>query len=108
MRGAPLWRKESRMKETWYVYMIRRSDGCLYTGMSTDPGRRFAEHLRGGAGAARYLRGRAPLELVFTHAAGTRSAAMKLERTIKKLPRAAKLSLVRDSSAAEKLIDNGQ
>lgn len=96
------------MKETWYVYMIRRSDGCLYTGMTTDPGRRLAEHRRGGAGAARYLRGRGPLELVFTRTAGTRAAAMKLERTIKKLPRAAKLSLVNDSYATGKLVGNGR
>lgn len=107
MRGGPLWRKESVMKQTWHVYMIRRADGCLYTGISTDPGRRLAEHRRGGPGAARYLRGRGPLELVFTRPAGTRSAAMKLERTIKRLPRTAKLSLVSDSSTTEKLIGKG-
>ncbi|MDD5475401.1 MAG: GIY-YIG nuclease family protein [Syntrophales bacterium] len=74
--------------------MIRCADGSLYTGMSTDPKRRFAEHERGGPRAARYLKGRQPLELVFTCPAGERAEAMKLERKIKSLPRLKKLELI--------------
>ncbi len=45
----------------WYLYLVRCGDGTLYTGISTDVGRRLAEH-RAGKGA-RYLRGRGPLSL---------------------------------------------
>ncbi|MCK9229561.1 MAG: GIY-YIG nuclease family protein [Syntrophales bacterium] len=96
------------MEQTWYVYIIRRADGCLYTGISTDPHRRRVEHERGGGRGSRYLRGRGPLELVFIRTAGTRSAAMKLERTIKNLSRAAKLSLISGSSITEPPVDTGE
>ena len=41
---------------SWYVYIIRASDQSLYTGITTDPERRFAEHQSGKAGA-KYFRG---------------------------------------------------
>ena len=49
----------------WFIYIIRCADGSLYTGITTDVSRRFAEHARSGPRAARYLRGRGPLTLVF-------------------------------------------
>lgn len=78
----------------WHVYMIRCGDDTLYTGITTDVTRRFAEHQRGGSRAARYLKGRGPLHLVFHCKAGTRKAALTLEYTIKKLSRAEKLQLI--------------
>ena len=80
--------------ENWYVYMIRCKYGTLYTGATTDVGRRFAEHERAGAKAARYLKGRGPLRLVFTFNAGDRKAALKLERRIKGLSKARKEALL--------------
>lgn len=79
---------------TWSVYLVRGSDNSLYTGIATDVARRFAEHQAQGPKTARYLRGRAPLTLVFQCPAGDRSAALKLEYRIKQLPRADKLKLV--------------
>ena len=35
----------------WYVYIIRATDQSLYTGITTDVERRFAEHQSGRAGA---------------------------------------------------------
>ena len=78
----------------WYLYMIRCRGGTLYAGISTDVERRFAEHVRGGPQAARYLRGKGPFELVYRVPAGTRSQATILESRIKKLPRALKLQLI--------------
>ncbi|WP_281201755.1 GIY-YIG nuclease family protein [Pseudohongiella acticola] len=78
----------------WSVYLVRCSDDSLYTGIATDVSRRFAEHQAQGAKTARYLRGRAPLALVFHCPAGDRSAALKLEYRIKQLPKADKLRLV--------------
>ena len=79
---------------SWYVYMIRCGDDTLYTGITTDVARRLAEHRRGGSRAARYLKGRGPLHLVFHRRAGTRKAALTLEHTIKKLSRTEKLRLI--------------
>ena len=45
-----------------YVYMLRCSDGSLYTGWTTDLQRRVADHRAGRGG--RYTRSRRPLQLV--------------------------------------------
>ena len=79
---------------SWFVYIIRCRDNSLYTGISTDVGRRLAEHAAQGRASARYLRGRAPLELVFKIEAGTRNEALALEHRIKKMTKAAKEQLV--------------
>ena len=78
----------------WYVYMIKCGNGTLYTGITTDVERRFSEHEKGGPRAARYLKGKGPLTLVFQCHAASRQEALKLEHTIKKLPRAKKILLV--------------
>lgn len=77
----------------WYVYMIRASDQSLYTGVTTDVARRFKEHC-GKARAARFFRGRQPLEVVYTEAHPDRSSAQKREASIRKLGREGKLELV--------------
>ena len=42
----------------WWVYMLRCRDGSLYTGVTTDVERRFAQH-RAGTGA-KYTRTHPP------------------------------------------------
>ena len=71
----------------WWVYMIRCADGTFYTGISTDVARRFEEH-------AKYVPGRAPLELIYTKEIGTQSEATIEERRIKRLTKAQKVKLV--------------
>ena len=78
----------------WYVYMVRASDQSLYTGITTDPERRFAEHQSGKAGA-KYFRGRDALEMVYLEASTDRSSASKREAQIKKLSRVEKLVLIK-------------
>jgi len=41
----------------WFVYMIRASDGSLYTGVTTDVKRRFEEHCSAGKRAALRVNG---------------------------------------------------
>jgi putative endonuclease len=84
----------SKQPDNWFVYLIQCRDGSLYTGISTDVGRRFAEHVRGGPRAARYLRGKGPLVLVYHAAVGTHSQAAILEGAIKRLPRTEKRRLI--------------
>lgn len=79
----------------WFVYLIRTRQGALYTGITRDVERRFAEHSAGGVKAAKALRGRGPLELVFQHALPDKSAALVMEARIKKWNKAQKEALVR-------------
>jgi len=75
-----------------YVYVLECADGSLYTGYTTDPERRVAEHDAGEG--AKYTRGRTPVELVHTECFATRSDAMAREHEIKQLSRAEKERLV--------------
>jgi putative endonuclease len=72
--------------------LLRCADGSLYCGWTTDIQRRLAAH-RSGA-ASRYTRGRRPVELAAVLPAADRSAALREEARIKRLPRAAKLRLI--------------
>lgn len=79
----------------WHLYVLRRADGALYTGISTDVERRIAEHTRGGARGARSLRARGPLTLVYRALLGAHGTALRAERRIKALPRRDKEALLR-------------
>jgi putative endonuclease len=81
----------------WYLYLVRCHDGSLYTGISTDVARRFAAH-QANRGARR-LRGRGPLELVFTRPLGERGLALRVEHRVKRLSRAEKERLIRGEAA---------
>lgn len=88
----------------WWLYFIRCRSGEVYTGVCTDVERRFAEHLSGGARAARFLRGRAPLTLLGAHRIGSRSRALRAESRAKKLSRPAKLALAERGRGLEALL----
>jgi putative endonuclease len=75
-----------------YVYLLRCADDSLYCGWTTDVERRVAAH---GAGTgSRYTRSRLPIELAAVFEVADRSAALREEARIKRLPRAAKLDLI--------------
>lgn len=77
----------------WTVYLLRCRDGTLYAGATNDLARRVAAH-QAGRGAA-YTRSRRPVRVVFTERHPDRGAALRREAALKRLPRAAKLALVR-------------
>ena len=81
----------------WHLYMIRTNQGHLYTGITQDVSRRFLEHQEGGKKAAKYLRGKGPLKLVFQQEIGSRSTALKAEICLKKLPKLKKESLAKNT-----------
>ena len=76
----------------WQVYIIECRDKKLYTGITTDIDRRVKEHNSGKGG--RFTKFRAPVKLVYTKKAHSRSAALKREAGIKKLSRTEKLNLI--------------
>ncbi|MEO9586015.1 MULTISPECIES: GIY-YIG nuclease family protein [Marinobacter] len=79
----------------WFIYMVRTAKGALYTGITTDVARRFAEHQAGAPKGARSLRGKGPLELAFFAETTDRATASKLEWQIKQWPRRQKEALIR-------------
>jgi len=72
--------------QVWSLYLLRCSDGSVYTGISTDVERRIRQHQSGGRGA-KYLRGRGPLRLLYQREIGDRSRASQLEYLVKQLSR---------------------
>ena len=85
------------------LYIVQCADGTLYTGIATDVSKRLAEHEASPRGA-KYLRGKGPLQLVFSEAVGDRASASQLEYRVKKLSRAKKLALVEGRSALSELV----
>lgn len=75
-----------------FVYILECSDGSYYTGYTTDPDRRVAEHNAGDG--AKYTRGRTPVELIHLEEYETQSEAMSREYEIKQLSRGEKETLV--------------
>lgn len=89
-----LWAKAAALvSERWFVYIARCGDGSLYTGITTDPERRRAEHAS-GKGAA-YTRGRGRIRIVHVEEAPSKGAALSREWAIKQLARPQKLELIR-------------
>lgn len=75
----------------WHVYIILCSDNTLYTGITTDPERRFEQHATGRG--AKYFRGRQPLRVVYRESGHSRSSAGRREAEIKGMTRAEKFTL---------------
>ena len=76
----------------WYVYIVKCSDGSLYTGITVDMDRRVHEHNTSTKGA-KYTRARRPVQLMYSEPHVDRSSASKRESIIKKLSRSNKLQL---------------
>ena len=77
----------------WCVYMLLCDDNTIYTGITNDLKKRFENHTSGKG--AKYLRGRKPLEIVYTENFQNRSMATKREMEIKKLNRRKKEALIK-------------
>ena len=75
----------------WHVYIILCSDGSFYTGITTDPERRFRQHATGDG--AKYFRGRKPLKIVYQEGPHTRSSAGCRELQIKRMTHDGKAAL---------------
>lgn len=88
----------------WHLYLVRCRDGSLYTGITTDVARRFAEHQENNGTGAKYLRGRMPLALVFQKKLGSRSLALGVEIKVKKLSKARKEELIRTNTLIDEII----
>lgn len=80
----------------WYVYMVRCSDQALYTGITPRIEERVDAHNSATTGA-KYTRSRRPVTLAYARRCLNRSYAQKREAELKKLTRAEKEALCRQS-----------
>ena len=76
----------------WFVYILRCSDGTLYTGITVDVERRLNEH--GHGTAAKYTRSRRPVELVYHERQRDQGSALRREAALRRIGRAGKLALI--------------
>jgi putative endonuclease len=79
----------------WYVYIVECSDASLYTGITIDLKKRLDTHNSGRG--AKALKGKLPVQLVFTQAFDNGTDARKREYEIKQWKRADKLALIAQS-----------
>ncbi|WP_432455224.1 GIY-YIG nuclease family protein [Agarivorans sp. QJM3NY_29] len=86
--------KQATVVSQWYLYILRTKHNQLYTGVSTDVARRFAEHQSGSSKGAKALRGKGPLNLEFQQGLASKQQAMRLEYKIKQLSKAQKEQLL--------------
>jgi len=95
--------KQPDVENQWTVYILRCADDSLYTGITTDVTRRLKEHNEGPRGAS-YTRARRPVALVFSFVVADRSAASRMEASIKALDRKTKELIVsREKDLSEAL-----
>ena len=80
-----------------YTYIVRCSDGSLYTGWTNDLEKRVAAH-NGGKGA-KYTKSRRPVSLAYYEEFRTKEEAMRREWEIKHMSRKKKLELIVSAQA---------
>jgi len=85
-------RRTTNINPMWYLYIIRCSDGSLYTGVTTDVSRRVKEHNQKTGGS--YTRVRTPVKLVYQESQPSQSSALQREAQIKRWSRAKKLARI--------------
>ena len=83
---------------------MRCGDGALYTGITTDVSRRFAQHQQNGGKGAKYLRGKGPLQIVFKKEIGRRGLALRIERKIKRLSKGRKEELIEQDDMIKHMV----
>lgn len=76
-------------RTAWVLYLLECENGNYYVGITTDLGRRFAEHVFGIG--AHYTRANPPQRVVAVKAFPDRASASRAEAALKKLPRSKKV-----------------
>lgn len=79
----------------YYTYLLECSDGTLYCGYTNDVEARIRTHNEGKG--AKYTKSRLPVRAVYVEPHETKNEAMSREGKIKRLTRAEKLELIKNS-----------
>lgn len=83
----------------WSLYLLRRQDGGLYTGISTDVARRLSQHQAGKG--SRSLRGKGLVGIDYSIELGSRSLASRVEYRVKQLAKKEKEALIKEGASKE-------
>ncbi len=78
---------------SWYVYILKCSDGRLYTGVTTDVARRLEKHKRGQG--AEFTRVFGVEELCYSEEYSIKSRAFLREAQLKRWTHKKKLALIK-------------
>ena len=71
-----------RAKSPWFVYLVRCSDGTIYTGITKTVSERIATHNEGKG--ATYTAQRRPVSLLYQESHPDQGSALRREAEIKK------------------------
>jgi putative endonuclease len=82
-------------KRVNYTYILKCSDGSLYTGWTNNLDKRVEDHNSGKG--AKYTRSRRPVVLAYYEQFETKEEAMRREWEIKRLTRKKKLALIQSA-----------
>lgn len=77
----------------YFIYILKCSDGTLYTGSTNDLEKRILAHNTSKT-AAKYTRSRRPVKMVYSEKFRSKSKALKREWEIKKMERVEKINLL--------------
>ncbi|HJA20428.1 GIY-YIG nuclease family protein [Mediterraneibacter catenae] len=77
-----------------YTYIVKCSDGSLYTGWTNDLEKRIRAHNDGKG--AKYTKSRRPVVLAYYEEFQTKEEAMRREWEIKQLDREQKMKMIRE------------
>ncbi len=77
----------------YYIYLLRCTDGSLYTGIAKDLARRIGEHRSGTCPHSKYTRTHPPDRVCAAWQSADRGSASRLEYRIKRLQKSQKEKL---------------
>jgi putative endonuclease len=91
----------SEARKPWYLYLLDCADGTTYTGITTDPRRRLAEHNAGRGARYTAQRQRRPVRLLGVWRFPDQAHATRAEVLFKRRHRARKLRLAATRASFE-------
>lgn len=91
-KGRKFTMENAKTAKYYYAYMLRCSDGTIYSGYTTNPPHRATVHNRGKG--AKYTRSRLPVTLVYQESFATKSEALKREAALKRLSHSEKIAMI--------------
>ncbi|MBQ1272359.1 MAG: GIY-YIG nuclease family protein [Clostridia bacterium] len=77
----------------YYIYLLRCTDGTIYTGIATDLSRRIREHRSGICPHSKYTRAHTPDRVCAAWKSSDRASASRLEYRLKRLRKIQKENL---------------
>lgn len=92
-------------KTSHYVYLIECQNGNFYTGYTTDPMRRYKEHVK-GTSKSKYTRSFPPKRMAACwQVLDGKGSALKIEHKLKKLSKSHKKILSEDPCRLQNMLD---